>query len=293
MDAIAQTPDGYLWLGTEKGLLRFDGQTFRSVQPSDPAIQPISHVLSLAVDNGGNLWLRMRGSRVVRYHAGIFEEVFPEPQREAGVTAMARAADGGILLSTLSHGTLKFSGNAIATLSPPISPLVISIAEATDGKIWSGTREAGLSYWSNGQMSSITKGLPDTKINCLLSADNGKLWIGTDNGLALWDGNDVSTQDIPPSLRHIQILTMARDRDANLWIGTMQGLLRFNADGVSWFDEKLRVQSRPIGALFEDREGNIWVGDSQGIERIRDSAFNTYSMAEGLPTDNNGAIYGD
>jgi ligand-binding sensor domain-containing protein/signal transduction histidine kinase len=293
VDAIAQTPDGYLWIGTEKGLLRFNGQTFRSVQPSDPVIQPINHVLSLAVDSGGNLWLRMRGSRVVRYHDGIFAEVLPEPQREAGVTAMARAADGGILLSTLSQGTLKFSGNAITTLSPPISPLVISIAEATDGKIWSGTREAGLSYWSHGRMSSVTKGLPDTKINCLLPADNGKLWIGTDNGLALWAGNEVSTQNIPSSLGHIQILTMTRDRDANLWVGTMQGLLRFNADGVSWFDEKLRAQSRPVGALFEDREGNIWVGDSEGIERIRDSAFNTYSTGEGLPTDNNGSIYVD
>src|SRR6266481_6866387 len=65
--AIAQTPDGYLWIGTEKGLVRFDGLNFSLLQPSDSGIFPAGPILSLAVDGGGNLWVRPRGPRLLRY----------------------------------------------------------------------------------------------------------------------------------------------------------------------------------------------------------------------------------
>ena len=288
---ITQTPDGYLWIGSEKGLLRFDGQTFRDIQPSNASIQPISHILTLVVDRTGVLWMRLRGSGVIRYHDGFFEEVPFNSRQEAGVTAMSLTFNG-ILLSTLSEGTLKFTGNAMTVLTPPISPLVISIAEATNGTIWFGTRESGLEKLSGGQITSVVKGLPDMKVNCMLPAENGKLWIGTDHGLALWNGREVSTQGIPSSLSHVQVLTMASDRDANLWIGTDRGVLRYNADGAFWLEDN-PSQSRSVSAIFEDREGNIWIGDSQGIERVRDSAFNTYSTVQGLPSDSNGPIYAD
>ena len=85
---------------------------------------------------------------------------------------------------------------------------------------------------------------------------------------------------------------MTRDRDSNVWLGTSAGLLRINTNGVS-IDERNQRPSQRVTALFEDREGNLWTGSALGIERLRDSVFVTYSVADGLPSERNGPIYVD
>jgi len=293
VNAIAQTPDGYLWIGTEQGLLRFDGQTFRSVHSSDPAILPITRVLALTVDAQGGLWIWSQGTSLLRYQNGKFEDEFARFRGEAGVTAIAPSNRGPALLSTLVHGTVLMSESGIVPVAPASTQLVVSLAETTDHKVWLGTRESGLFEVTTHRTYSTSNGLPDQKINCLLPADNGKLWIGTDNGLALWDGSAISAPHLSPLLDHAQILSLVTDRDSNLWIGTARGLLRYNSQGAAWFDDPGHEPDNPVPALFADREGNIWRGDSHGIERLRRSAFTTYTTAEGLPSNSNGPVFVD
>jgi len=111
--AIAQTPDGYLWVGTDEALLRFDGQTFSPVKVSDPGIKPITHVLSLAVDKKGTLWIWMLGMPVIRYENGTFRYGFSAADLTAGISAMANTSDGGVLLST--HEVIPLSKNTALT----------------------------------------------------------------------------------------------------------------------------------------------------------------------------------
>ena len=85
---------------------------------------------------------------------------------------------------------------------------------------------------------------------------------------------------------------MARDRDANIWVGTdSRGLLRFNSHGVASLNRAGGVSRPAITALFEDREGSLWIGSASGLERLRDSAFVTYSLPEGLPSDGSNPVY--
>ncbi len=295
VNAFAQTPDGYLWIGTAKGLFRFDGLNFVPAQQLDPASPSILDVLGLTTDGEGNLWVRMKGS-ILRYRGGTFEDVMSDLAPGSFVTAMNRATDGGVLLSNLMHGEILYGRKGFKSLSSSkifLTALVISIAQTSDGKIWIGTRNAGLFYLSNGQIVSITEGLPDRKINSLLPMENGKLWIGTDNGIALWDGTTISKNNVPQSLSHVQVSALMRDRDANVWVGTSRGLLRLNATGVSWLQESDKQSTRQITTLLEDREGNIWIGSVQGIERLRDSPFVTYSVPEGMPSESTGPVYVD
>src|SRR6185295_16894599 len=87
--AITQTADGYLWIGTEKGLVRFDGLNFRLMQHANTPALPDGPILGLTADAEGNLWIRLRGPNVLRYRDGKFENVLRDIEPgEAGITAM-------------------------------------------------------------------------------------------------------------------------------------------------------------------------------------------------------------
>lgn len=295
--AITQTGDGYLWIATEKGLARFDGLTFRLFQHANTPELPAGPVLGLATDAEGKLWIRSRGASLLRYSAGRFEQVSSEPlASEPGVTAMGRATNGEILVAGLVSGILRYSAGKFSTVAaamPLPNFLVISLAEGLDGTIWMGTRDLGLYSLRQGTISAITKGLPDRKINSLLAIGTDEVWIGTDNGLARWNGREVSAAGLDPSLSHVQVLTLIRDRDANIWAGTTSGLFRIKAQGTVAVSPASGRGATAVSALFEDREGNIWAGDNETVERIRDSAFVTYSSVAGMPAGNAGPIYVD
>jgi ligand-binding sensor domain-containing protein/signal transduction histidine kinase len=295
VNGFTQTPDGYLWIGTAKGLFRFDGLNFVTAQQLDSAFPSITNVLGLTTDAEGGLWVRTQGS-IFRYRNGVFEDITPDLTPGSFITAMSRTFSGGVLLSNLMNGEILYGRKEIKSLASSKifqTALVISLAETLDGRIWIGTRSDGLFYLSNGQIIPASEGLPDRKINSLLPLRDGQMWIGTDSGLALWDGTAISTKDIPPSLNHAQISALMRDRDGNLWIGTSRGLLRLNIKDGSVLQETDKESPGEITALREDREGNIWIGSVQGIERLRDSPFVTYSASEGLPSESNGPIYVD
>ena len=93
------------------------------------------------------------------------------------------------------------------------------------------------------------------------------------------NGTDLIRARVPSSLLHIDVLSMIRDRESNTWVGTNNGLLCFTSSGVYYFAGEVPATSGPATALFEDREGNLWVGSPRGIERLRQSAFITYSVA--------------
>jgi len=189
-------------------------------------------------------------------------------------------------------GVNTYDGGKFPQLVPSANVLVISLAQTSDSRVWMGTRDAGLYYTNEGKISAATKELPDTKINTLLPIDQ-ELWIGTDNGLAHWNGREFLTAGLPAPLEHVQVLSLVRDADANIWIGSAKGLLRMNADGISVLEESGNGSPKGINAIFEDRERNLWIGSSQGIERLRDSPFITYSASKDPTAAPGGTIYVD
>ena len=313
--AIAQTSDGYLWIGTDKGLIRFDGLNFRQFDRASPDPIAIGPVRTLLVDASNNLWVLLQNTHVFRYHNGNFELIRGET--ENGTTAMARGTSGAALLSSLAEGTLTYKDNRFQSL--PSAPhtadpagvassktsdrpwrpfswfdhlatptsVVIAMAQTDDGKIWLGTEHRGVFYLQEGRVLRASNGRDDTKINCLLPLQGSELWVGTATGVMRWSGTRLTSAGVPPSLRNIDVLSILRDRDANIWVGTSRGLFRYNANGAP-----LLSTTGPIAALFEDREGNIWIGGAHGIEQLRDSAFVTYSLPH-LKSQSMGSLHVD
>ncbi len=292
--SIAQTTDGYLWIGTEAGLVRFDGMNFRLVH--DDSGSPITSVLGLLADNDGNLWIRSSGSSLFRYRDGIFDRpLLGLTGPITRVTAMSLGNRGSPVIAMEGTGDFAYSAGKFQMIAPaeglPRSP-VLAVAQTSDGETWIGTRDAGLFRSSRGLNRSVVRGLPDLKINCLLPDGARDLWAGTDAGVVRWDGRELRAGGIPLSLSNFQALALEKDRDGNLWIGTdSRGILRLNRQGV--LNETVLASSQAITALFEDREGNLWIGSANELDRLRDSAFVTYSSSEGLPSDRNGPVYSD
>src|SRR6266480_6725778 len=288
VNGIAQTADGYLWIGTERGLIRFDGFSFRPVSFTSIATASNVSILQLLTDAGGKLWIRPQGDDLVRQKDGKFEIVRYGPN---AITAVSKDNNGGVLVSDIEQGTFRFMGDGVQKLGPA-SPPVITLAETAEGKIWIGTLGDGLFFLAGGRATNVNAGLPDRKINCLLPIGE-ELWVGTDTGLYHGNGNGFRRLELPSFLGSVQVLSLLRDRDSNIWVGTTRGLLRINAKGISFSEENELRGDGGINALFEDREGNLWIGGARGLGRIRDSAFVTYSSVSDRRFEHNGPVYVD
>ena len=186
VNAIAQSADGYLWIGAEKGLVRFDGISFRLFEPTGSTSGTGPTVLGVVPAPDGSVWARLRGPALVRSQNGAFTSVFSAVDLpETVVTAMLRTGDRTILIATLGQGVFAYTGGRptlVAAITAIPTSFVISMTETGDGTIWLGTRGAGLLRVQRGRVTRLTKGLPDAKINCLLPGEDGALWIGTDKG---------------------------------------------------------------------------------------------------------------
>jgi signal transduction histidine kinase/ligand-binding sensor domain-containing protein len=298
---IAQTAGGFLWIGTERGLVRFDGLNFQLTHSEGQEQPELGRVLGLVVDRDDNMWMRVGRSTLLRRGK---REIIYDPRKDLGqprasVSAIAHSRNGSLLLWALEGepSAITLDGERLETLASPDefsrSP-VLALAQTHNGDIWVGTRDAGLFRVTGRKALRITDGLPDLKINAIAPAGENELWVGTDGGVVRWDGEKLSTKGIPSSLDRVQALSLMVDRDENLWVGTnSNGLARLNAHGVFWMKAGLGKANEAVTALFEDREGDLWVGSASGLERIRDSVFVTYSAPEAMPSESNGPIYED
>ncbi len=289
VNGIAQTADGYLWIGTDKGLLRFDGFNFRPISFTSITAASNVPILQLLTDAGGKLWIRPQGAYLVSQKDGKFESVrYGLP----AITALSEDNHGGVLVSGIGQGTFRFTADDVQKLGPS-SPPVISMAETGDGKVWLGTLGDGLFFLTGGRATQVNAGLRDRKINCLLAIGSDELWVGTGTGLYRGNGKDFRRIELPSFLGIVQVLSLLRDRDSNIWVGTTRGLLRINAEGILFSDENELRGDGGINVMFEDREGNLWIGGGRGLGRIRDSTFVTYSFVSDRRMEHYGPVYVD
>jgi signal transduction histidine kinase/ligand-binding sensor domain-containing protein len=289
VNGIAQTADGYLWIGTDRGLIRFDGFNFKPVSFASIATASNVPILQLLTDAGGKLWVRPQGADLVRQKDGKFESV---RYGLASIAALSKGNHEGMLVSDTAEGTFRFMEDHIQKLGPT-SPPVISLAETTEGQIWMGTLGDGLFLLRDGRATRMNVGMPDRKINCLLAIGSDELWVGTGTGLYRGNATGFRRLELPSFLGTAQVLSLLRDRDSNIWVGTTRGLLRINAKGISFSEENELRGEGGINVLFEDREGNLWIGGARGLGRIRDSAFVTYSSVSDRRLEHNGPVYVD
>jgi ligand-binding sensor domain-containing protein/signal transduction histidine kinase len=295
--AIEQSTDGYLWIGTERGLVRFDGSSFTLIQRPISDEPSVGHVRGFICDTDGNLWIFLEGARILLYHDGKFEDIYTRFDLQ-GMTVSASAFDNQyrILIAGQWARTLRYDHKQIETVVDGDENrdigTVLSLAATLDQSVWLGTRENGLFRSQKGRISQVVPELRNSTINCLAPTRDGGLWIGTDDGLYLLEVG--ATKPIAlASLRSFQVLTMTKDHENNLWVGTNHGLVRVAPSGTVSLDLVDRKTVHEVRAIYEDRDGDIWFGGPQGLERLRNGMLTSNSAADGLPAAGGGPIYVD
>jgi ligand-binding sensor domain-containing protein len=157
--AICQSGDGYLWIGTERGLVRFDGFAFKLIQRPIPNAPALGAVRGLVSDAEGNLWIRPDGARLLLYRDGHFEDAVARYGllEETAFTAMSVDSRGNLLLWGIKNRTLRFQAGQFKSLpeSAGLPGIVISLAAGSDGRLWMGTRDIGLFSTDQGHLIDL------------------------------------------------------------------------------------------------------------------------------------------
>ncbi len=295
--AIAQTADGYLWIGSDKGLFRFDGFEFAAFSPANRIDAPAGAIEALTTDSAGSLWILDRHLTLWRYANGKFETVpgksMPGDNR---VTAICRSNTGQLLLLQPSRGVMQYGAGGLSTVlitSAVPNFLVISMAQTVDGIIWLGTRDAGLFAFGPDHKLTSIEASRDWKINTLLPVGNDKLWVGTDNGRAIWNGTALTVNGFARNIGAGPVFAMLQDHRSNIWISSTRDLVSVDRAGAALWKQARDVSASTIHAIFEDREANIWLGTDGGLTRLRESPFSSTQSAAASAPDRSSPVYVD
>ena len=299
--AIEQTRDGYLWLGTEEGLSRYNGISFKTFDKrSVSAFRDNQSIRALMEDSHGTLWIGTMGGGLVTYREGEFHSIGLE-EGFAGtvVGAFVEGTDGEVYIGTSDAGLYVYRNQAfskVTLVDSTESVFVRALAHDRYGAVWVGTRD-GLFRINHGRVTSFTveDGLADNFVMALIGDEDGSLWVGTASGISHYkDGKFIDFDPSNGRSKH-PAQTIIRDRASRIWIGLDGGgLMRLRGEQATMFDIDDGLSHNRVLSLFEDREGSIWIGtEGGGLNRLRKGKFTTYSEQEGLSLDMTLAVYSD
>ncbi|HSR98325.1 MAG TPA: two-component regulator propeller domain-containing protein [Kofleriaceae bacterium] len=280
-NSIAQTADGYLWTGSEEGLARFDGASFRIFDRRRTEGIPTNEFTALAVDPAGTLWAGTREHGILHLTEGEFRPVVWEagPQAQQ-IRTMAFGREGDLWIGLRDRGLARLHNGTLVGLWGARDGLphndVRSMLAARDGTVWVGTF-SGLARWRAGRILPGPAALAGVAVHAIAEDVHGELWCATANGLAHLRGDAVEIVGLQ-RLPTTDVRRILFDRDGTLWIGTGTGAARMSPSGQI---DMLPAPASMILALFEDSEGNVWIGSEKGLDRLRDGDVLPFGTSEG------------
>jgi ligand-binding sensor domain-containing protein len=275
--ALAETPDGLLWVGTRTGLARFDGRSFELL-----AHESINHLL---VDRDGVLWAGTEGGGILRYQDGRIRSFGTDDGlASATVTAMALDPQGRLLVATSGGGVALREGGLFSFVlrSAELSGPVVALA-ARGERVYLATA-AELFVLEAGRLTAVAGGLPHPR--ALACGPAGELYLATDQGLRLLNGAGAAD---PFGGRSPQgALALETEADGTLWLGTLRGLWRTRPRNgeLEPFLPGAPAGKAVVSALLLDRRGNLWLGSlDDGLHQLRENPLDTWGRREGLASE--------
>ena len=302
--ALAQTPDGYLWIGTDEGLARFDGYEFTAFNRRGGAL-PSNTVSALTVTSDGTLWISTPAG-LVRYRGGVFHTL-TRADGLPDVAVSVMAADNAPAPKGQERKLWAIAGDTVcevagdkareASFEPAEARRGARVVRvAPDGALWVvGFR--GIFRVQDGRAGVV---VPATKLRGSMASavwidKDGTVWTGLSDGLLSVTAGDnaVRRYTTRDGLPDNYVRALWRDRHGALWAGTNGGLARLEHGRFVGVTAGSNEEQDWVRSLFEDREGNLWVGTNTGLNSYHDGRFTLYSRQEGLPGDKPTVVHQD
>src|SRR5271157_1762244 len=281
---ILQTPDGYLWMRTSAGLVRFDGVRLvltDLVVNNEPVREAVKAICKSA---DGDLLVRTT-SRTLIYKNGVFSDYRkPAPLPDGGIR---------ILYETREHEVFLGSDDFVYLIQDSGPKLLrrgtawtLAFFQDHEGTLWVSTG-SGLYSYKKDELSASLEQLPGSLATAFAEDQERTLWVGTQHGLYHRAAGQTLPVRVVRGLIRGQVSAMCTDRQGNLWVATDgAGLLRLTADKWSSFTVPDGLTDNSVLSIYEDREGSLWVGTANGLDRFRDTKVTTLTTKEAVPTNN-------
>lgn len=286
--SIAQTVDGYLWLGTEFGVFRFDGVRFVAWQPPSGAHLPSSSVVQLLGTRDGALWIgtlkglaRWKDNVLTAYDA-LAEECVSALAEDRGGTLWAGTSAG--LAGAAKLCAVRDDHADCTSTQARLGRFITSLFEDPAGNLWVGAA-TGLWRWKPGPPQVFLPPMPFPELHSIAAGDAATVLVAVNNDVRQLSNGALTPYPVQVT-EPLRPLALLRDRDGGLWIGTQaQGLVHTYRGQTDRFTRADGSSGNYITALFEDREGNVWVATLKGLDRYREFAVTTISAREDLSSD--------
>ncbi len=292
ISAMVQTRAGYIWVGTELGLARFDGVRFTVFDESNTPELKSNIVIALAEDHEGRLWIGTQGGGLTCLKDGRFRTyTSKDGLSNDSILALYPDRAGNLWIGTDGGGLNRFKDGHFASYSTKdglADAVVFSITEDSQGDLWVGTR-SGLNRSKDGRFTSYAAqdGFKNTSVRSVHGDSHGGLWVGTNGGgLSRFADGRFTAFTTKDGLSSNEVLSLEEDSRGALWIGTEGGLDRIREGRIEAYTSKQGLSADAVFCMFEDREGSLWVGTAGGgINRFNDGRVTTISSQEGLSSD--------
>ena len=284
--AIVQTRDGYVWIGTQEGLVRFDGARFTVFDKDKiPGVGQFS-ILSLCEARDGTLWIGSQESGLLSMKDGEFK-VYPRSAYglpDAAVRAIVQDNEGRLWIGTTRGLSVFDNGKFVTYTTKQGLPnnQIQSLYQGRDGTVWVGTFQ-GLGRLRHGKFEVVRVPQGPVKFRVdSIAADEGGLWLGTDQGLVRFSNGKMTSYAGKKGLPRGMISKVFADRSGELWAGvTGHGLYRMQGGEFVSFAAQGPLTVTTVNEVAEDHDGSIWVGTwGDGLIRVSTEGFKT--LAEGL-----------
>jgi PAS domain S-box-containing protein len=298
INAIRQSADGYLWLGTRRGLVRFDGVRVRVYDAANTAAMPSSAVEAMALGQDGSVWSAVAGG-VLRHQAGRFSFFGTDQGLHFQFPKALADEAGGCLYAGLGwFGVACLRDGRFSPYEPSrlsgVPQGITALARDRESRLWAGSSEGVVRFAPGAErprVFTVRDGLRANGVRTLYVDDEGTLWAGTAAGLSRLEGERFRSWGRRDGLADEDVRALLRDRDGNLWVGTYAGgLHRFRDGAMAALGRDGGLADDAVLALAEDDEGTLWVGTGAGLNRLDEGPFTPYGLAEGLPAEDVHAV---
>ncbi len=292
---IWQTRDGFLWLGTQTGLVRFDGVRFTAAEMLYPGLPENVWVRSGFEDADGALWVGTNDAGIYRIKDGKATHYSTKDGLPSDQIFCLIPGSGGSSWACTANGLAKVASDAgLAVKIEPLSTGSRTGAEsiraaclAPDGKLWAGA-DGPLVY--SGNEAIALRSIPSDATVRAIACGKTSVWVGTTAGLVELKGSEQNLYTTGNGLADDGVLSLNEAADGSLWVGTRGGFSRLRNGEFESFLPQDGLSQSSVSSLYEDREGSLWVGTKLGLNQFVDGRAIPYTTSEGLPSNAAGPL---
>jgi len=287
VQAFAQTPDGYLWVGTSGGLLRFDGARFQLFAHENTPAFGENSVFCLLAAHDGRLWIGTDGSGLIEWHNGLFHAYSAEKGQTSNFVRALAEDHNGLLWVATDDGLYWVRNGRLERADKPLNLPVFNVhavMEDRTGRIWVGG--ARLYSLKDGQAREYS--LPDNdsrnKVKSFLQTSDGTIWVGTVGGLYRLLPELDRFKPVPGVFGTIR--SLRETPSGELWAGSIgEGIFRIRGDRVTRLQAPSPLVSNTVLSIFVDSERNLWIGAQAGMMRLSRTPVRVVDLPSATDSD--------